>query len=158
MVEVRIESKAEFSVLGVKRFISELQHFSQFWQECHENGTIEKLRKLNAIHGQPITNGSFIGLSCTEHHPEVRTFDFFVCIEFPSHLECSESFEQHHVNAHEWAIFSQEGTGMDALYSCEMHAFKEWLPASNYAHANGPEMEIYFEDHIEFWLPISPSR
>ena len=42
----------------------------------------------------------------------------------------------------------------------EIYAFTQWLPASGYAHANAPEMEVYLpgvsgaEYVCEFWLPV----
>ena len=43
-----------------------------------------------------------------------------------------------------------------------MYAFMEWLPNSDYVHANAPEMEVYApgsdggseNNYCEFWLPI----
>ncbi|MEJ6950843.1 GyrI-like domain-containing protein [Natronospora cellulosivora (SeqCode)] len=154
MVNVRIEKKDSFRIIGEKIYITKLEQFSDFWRLSHENGLIEKLNEIRENYGCPITNGTHIGLSCTENDPENRDFYFFVSIEYPDNISYQGELEVYNVNEFKWAIFSKNDTEIKALYDCEMYAFKEWLPSSHYKHAYGPEMEVYHKDKIEFWLPI----
>ena len=154
MVNVRIEAKEAFSIIGQKTYITKLDQFADFWRLCHENGLIEKLNKIRMESGCPITDGTHIGLSCTENDPDDRDFDFFISVEFPNNRKANNDLETHKVKAYQWAIFSKQCTDINALFDCEMYAFKEWLPTSKYKHDLGPEMEVYHEDKIEFWLPI----
>ncbi|MBN2534170.1 MAG: effector binding domain-containing protein [Spirochaetales bacterium] len=154
MIDVRIESKGEFKIIGRKMYITKIEQFSEFWENSHENGLIEKLNHIRKNHGCPVTNGTHIGLSCTEKDPYNRDFYFFIAVEYPNVENKYQDLEIHNVQSFKWAIFSRDSTEIKALFDCEMYAFKEWLPLSKYKHASGPEMEVYHENKIEFWLPI----
>ncbi|MBN2442714.1 MAG: GyrI-like domain-containing protein [Spirochaetales bacterium] len=154
MVKVRIEQKDAFRIIGRKTYITKLEHFSEFWNKSHENGLINRLDEIRTEYGCPVTKGTHIGLSCTENDPDNRDFDFFIAVEYPDSVLPPDDLEIHEVKPFEWAIFSKNSTEINALFDCEMYAFKEWLPASHYVHAFGPEMEVYHYDKIEFWLPI----
>jgi AraC family transcriptional regulator len=154
MIDVRIESKGEFNIIGQKRYITQLEQFAEFWKTSHDNGLIEKLNHIRNNHGCPVTKGTHIGLSCTEKDPDNRDFYFFISVEYPQTANSYQGLETHTIHPLTWAIFSKKSTEVKALFECEMYAFKEWLPVSEYKHALGPEMEVYHEDKIEFWLPI----
>lgn len=154
MVDVRIETKKAFHIIGQKTYITELEQFSEFWKKSNESGLIEKLNGIHKQFDSPVTKGTHIGLSCTEKDPENRDFNFFISVEYPENESPDGILEVHSVKAYKWAIFSKQSTEISALFDCEMYAFKEWLPESEYKHDFGPEMEVYHHDKIEFWLPI----
>ncbi|MBN1699107.1 MAG: effector binding domain-containing protein [Spirochaetales bacterium] len=154
MVNVRIEQKNNFSIIGRKMYITKLEQFSEFWKKSHESGLIKKLNQIREIHGCPITNGTHIGLSCTEKDPDNRNFYFFISVEYPCKCDGMKDLEIYNVASFKWAVFSKNCTEINALFDCEMYAFKEWLPTSKYEHDFGPEMEVYHNNKIEFWLPI----
>lgn len=154
MVNVRVETKEAFSIIGQKTYITQLEQFGEFWKLSHENGLMDKLNKIRNDFGCPITKGTHIGLSCTEKDPDNRDFDFFISVEFPDNKNADAGLEIHNVKSFKWAIFSKDSTEISALFDCEMYAFKEWLSHSGYKHDFGPEMEVYHEDKIEFWLPV----
>jgi len=157
MVEVRIEHRPAFRVIGQKTYITNHEQFAEFWATCHKNGVINLLEKIRTEHGNQITKGTHIGLSSTEKDPTNRDFYFYVSVEYPNMENKYPQLEIHAVSPFDWAIFSQNSREIGALIECEMHAFKEWLPSSGYKHAFGPEMEVYHEiNKIEFWLPIVP--
>ena len=81
-------------------------------------------------------------------------FDFFIAVEYPEELSDDPGLEVYKIKPYKWAVFSKQSTEISALFDCEMYAFKEWLPSSEYKHDFGPEMEVYHDDKIEFWLPI----
>lgn len=155
MVNVRIEQKDKFSIIGQKMFITKLEHFAEFWEKSHENGLIDKLNDIRQTHGCPVTKGTHIGLSCTEKDPTNRDFNFYIAVEYPEDMESCKDLEVYPVKAYKWAVFSKEYKDISALFDCEMYAFKEWLPSSSYIHDFGPEMEVYHKDTIEFWLPVA---
>ena len=77
-------------------------------------------------------------------------------IERPEEADAPE-LTRHTVLAALWAVFACRGPMPEALVRSEMYAFHDWLPASGYAHAHAPEMEVYppgGEDYCEFWVPI----
>jgi len=157
MVEVSIKRQPAFSIIGQKTFITNHDQFAAFWQECHNNGVIGLLDEIRAAHGNPITQGTHIGFSCTEKDPTNRDFHFFVAVEYPQGYDKYAPLEIHEVSSFDWAIFSQSSSEISALIECEMYAFQDWLPVSGYQHAFGPEMEVYHAgERIEFWLPVVP--
>jgi len=158
MVNVRIEEKPSFQVAGRKIWISgqDNEQFGVFWQESHNNGLIETLRKLrNNICGE-ITKADVFGVSCVEKDPNNRAFNFFIATEITD-KENINSLEYYTIPSCKWAIFSNQGELPMSLIDAEMYAFMEWLPASQYNHANAPELEVYpAHDNklVEFWLPV----
>ena len=155
MVEVRIVHRPAFRIIGQKTFITDHNQFASFWKACHENGVIDLLNKIREEHGNQITKGTHIGLSCTEKEPSNRDFYFYVAVEYPNMENKYPHLEIHEVLSFDWVIFSRNSREISALIECEMYAFENWLPSSGYKHAFGPEMEVYHEgEKIEFWLPV----
>ncbi len=160
MVEMRIEKKPSFKIVGRKVWISGTDNelFGQFWDESNKNGLVERLKSLRK--NDAILDSTVFGVSCVEKDPNNRSFYFFIATESdicPKEME----LEEYEVQASEWAVFRNRGELPDALIEAEMYAFMEWLPNSNYVHADIPEMELYppYNDSIngvivEFWLPI----
>jgi predicted transcriptional regulator YdeE len=157
MVSVRKEDKLAFRVIGVKTWIPDTDNaaFGRFWQQCHADGAIAGLRKYCKDAKTSQTRSAILGLSCTEKDPAVRSFDFYVAVETDEAQDQGRN-EVRTVASHRWAIFSSEGSNLEALMACEMYAWMEWLPGNGiYAHDLGPELEVYFdEDRIEYWIPI----
>jgi len=154
MVNVRLEQKPAFKVTGVKTWISKVEDFHDFWEQCHQNGTVSKLKSLNNASGE-ITKSHIFGVSRVENDPDNRDFYFYIAAESGGCHE--EKFETFTVGQSLWAIFKCSGEVTKALFEAEMYAFKEWLPSSKYKHAFAPELEVYPSDDnnsIEFWLPI----
>lgn len=151
MIDVRIEEKPAFTIVGCKRWMGgpDNEQFDVFWREARESGLVDRLRAL----AQPGALGAGVfGASCVEADPEDRSFFFFIAAEGGP----AEGLETHSVPACAWAVFSNRGPLPDALVEAEMHAFMTWLPASPYVHAHAPELEVYpGGDAVEFWLPIA---
>jgi AraC family transcriptional regulator len=162
MVDVRIESKPSFKIVGQKIWIGETDNelFGQFWDESNRNGLVNRLNNLHDNKQDTLLDCSVFGVSCVEKDPSNRCFYFFIATEsdtFPK----GEGLEEYTVPACEWAIFRNKGKLPGALVEAEMYAFMDWLPNSKYEHANAPEMELYppyngtdNEKITEFWLPI----
>ncbi len=161
MIEIRIEDKPSFAVLGKKTWIGgqENEQFGQFWAQCNNDGTMELLRTVGIQPG-PCTGGMALGVSRVENDPENRSFWFMVAME--SEQNAASGLEAYTVPASRWAVFRARGAMPMALVDAEMHAFGTWLPTSGYRHAAAPEMEVYPPDDpgeemlVEFWLPIMP--
>ena len=161
MVSVRIQEKPQFRVVGVKTWIAGTDNaaFGEFWQKCHADGAIADLGRFCKDSQSSQTGSTILGLSCTEKDPVVRSFDFYVAVE-TDEVQDQGRYEVRVVPAYHWAIFSSEGSDIDALMACEMHAWQEWLPHNGiYAHDLGPELEVYFqEDKIEYWIPVCSKK
>lgn len=157
MVKVQLEHKPAFKVTGVKTWISKVEDFHDFWEQCHRNGTIPRLKSLNNVPGA-ITKSHIFGVSRVENDPDNRDFYFFIATEGDGFGE--EMFETFTIEESLWAIFMCSGEVTKALFEAEMYAFKKWLPSSGYKHAFAPELEVYpanDSDCVEFWLPVMES-
>jgi AraC family transcriptional regulator len=166
VIEQRTEERLGFSVVGVKTWIGgteDTNSFGRFWDECRKDGTLQELSSLRGEGPGSHTNAMFLGLSAVDNDPSNREFHFYVAVE-PERELADSRFEEYAVPASTWAIFRTEGVMPDALIEAEIHAFRDWLPASGYVHAYAPELEVYppsQNDHgvqVEFWLPIEPMK
>ncbi|WOO35679.1 GyrI-like domain-containing protein [Anaerocolumna sp. AGMB13020] len=167
MIKVRIEQKPAFQVIGKKIWISgqENEIFGEFWKNSRENGLVNRLKELYHQKHNPILNSAVVGISCVEKEPSLRSFYFYIAAEADAPakiLSHNPDLELYTVAASDWAVFENRGSLPEALIAAEMYAFMEWLPASEFIHANAPEMELYppapdsntHNDYVEFWLPI----
>ncbi len=159
MVQVRIEKKDSFTICGVKTWISGTDNelFAKFWEEQDANGTVQLVQKIARNAADSVTKSAILGLSDTEKDPAVRSFYFYIAAEIEkNNTPIVDTFEELDVKSCTWAIFSSEGSGIDALMECEMYCWTQWLPNNEtHVHDNGPELEVYFaENKIEYWIPV----
>lgn len=156
MAEVSMKSRRDFRVSGKSCWISgqDNDQFAAFWQQCHEDGTVDALKATSSDPAENCTGSRIFGVSRVEKDPNNRAFTFFIASECDG-LPGYDSFT---VPAAEWAVFSCPGeVKISGLIDAELYAFMEWLPASGYVHALCPEMEVYPEKPgapVEFWLPV----
>lgn len=158
MVDVRIEEKPAFRVVGESTWISgqDNEQFGRFWDKAHSEGLIDRLRALNGGEAGSVTGATTFGVSCVDKDPNDRAFTFFIAAECDG--EAPQGLESREIPACTWAIFRSRGELPMALIEAEMHAFMEWLPKSGYRHDNAPELEVYptgDEKEVEFWLPVT---
>lgn len=163
MIKNRIIEKPAFDVIGKKTWISgqDNELFGQFWVQCQKEKLFERLEQLRDHQPGQQTGSSLLGISRVEKDPTDRAFYYMIAIEKPA--QDSEELEVYHVPASRWAVFECVGKIPEAIVKSEIYAFTEWLPASEYAHAKAPEMEVYFpgsdgiseDSYCEFWLPIT---
>jgi AraC family transcriptional regulator len=162
MVNYRIIQRPAFDVTGAKTWISGQDNslFGRFWQQCHADGLIERLQRINGSHAGTQTGGTLLGVSCVQKDPAVRAFDYLIAVEAPEGGATS-GLETMRVPAGQWVVFECRGAPPESIMRAEMFAFMEWLPASGYEHANAPEMEVYPPgengQYCEFWLPVRPA-
>lgn len=157
MVTVTIVKKPSMAFIGIKTWISgtDNQQFANFWNQQHQNGNVARLRKHGIEKGNAVTSSEIVGLSDTTKDPQVREFDFYIAVEVRNGTNLEDDFEYIEVPAFSWAIFTENENSVDSLIRCEMYCWMEWLPNSQYVHAHGPEMEVYLEDRIEYWIPVT---
>jgi AraC family transcriptional regulator len=162
MIKIRIEEKPTFKILGKKTWIfgTDTHLFANFWKQSHENGLINRLKEIRQNQLGPVTKSMIFGISCVEKDPTNRNFDFYIATENDQEIE-DKNLEEYTVPATKWAIFESTGDMPKALLDAEIFAFKDWLPNSNFIHANAPELEVYPPSNnenglstVEFWLPI----
>lgn len=156
MVYINIVDKPGFRIAGKKTWIAGTDNaqFERFWNQCQSDGTVPALQALKTG-VLSVTGGEVIGLSCTDYHPEIREFDFYICTQITGETDAAE-WESREVKPMTWAVFSSDTPGVEGLLESEMYAWTKWLPENDvYIHDNGPEMEVY-ADHkpVEYWVPV----
>ncbi len=166
----RIETKEAFDIFGMETLASTLgdpsyQTPGELWQECHANGSYEKLAEdagklpswlpqdLCCIHGavnyRKTTEGTFPYMLCAFQGPYSRT----------------DGYTTAHIPAQTYAIFPSPRFSWDTdffpiLTTLQKQFYSEWLPVAPYDKADGPEFEIYGGTpeygYIELWYPVVP--
>lgn len=160
MVEVKIVNIDPFFVSGKKCSISgqDNSQFESFWELSHKDGTVDELKEKSSNPNTNCTKSRIMGVSRVEKDPSNRAFDFYIAAECP----IAEGYETFEIPKAMWAIFRNTGdVKISALVDAEMYAFMEWLPKSDYVHAEAPELEVYpYNDNnaVEFWLPITEKK
>lgn len=145
----RIEKKEAFEVFGVEKILKsdELSKASEFWDECAADGSRSGLHNQSAIYG--ITGYYDSG---------ENTVPYMICA--PIEAGCkTDGYKTVQIPELTWAIFHIDGLKDHGDDNCQIHqlftrVYSEWLPASGYEKANGPDVEYYGDGFEEVWIPI----
>ena len=164
-MDYRIETKEAFQVFGIEGVFN-ADHSGRtpadLWDECHANGTYEKLaadagdlptfvnKDLCQVHG-----------ACSYKDTGANSFPYMLCA-FRSVNSRMDGYTVVDIPAHTWAIFpsgkfdwSDCGTVMENLYK---RFFTEWLPTSDYEQIGSLDFELYGGDgeqgYIELWFAV----
>ncbi|RPF53943.1 AraC family transcriptional regulator [Aquisalibacillus elongatus] len=153
----KIVKKEGFKVVGKELRTStkggeNLKKIPVFWEESHENGTVQKLEKHAGDLG-------VLGI-CMDFTPELEELSYIIAIEKPEY-EPMDGLVEKHVPSATWAVFESVGAMPDAIKNVWQRIFSEWFPSTGYEHAGGPEIEVYpnedaYSDdyRCEVWIPI----
>lgn len=148
----RIVEEEAFTVIGkILQVTSQnnehLRQISNFWDECHKDGTIEKLgfiSKDNQLLGIMINMHTYM-IACKA---DTASYD--------------EGFTFETIPASNWATFTSIGPLPGAIQRTFAQIFQDWLPSSEYDHAGAPVLEVYpsgdttAEDYrCEIWIPVT---
>ena len=157
-LDYRIEEKKAFRVIGV---CSPLQaevekNFAvvpQLSQQAGSDGSLYKLAGM--MDGEP---KGILGVSACNDEEEWK---YLICVS--STLPLPEGWEEYLVEAYTWAVFTGTGSCPQAIQQLEQRIVTEWLPASGYEYADGPDIEVYLtpdmqNSSFEVWIPINRKR
>jgi AraC family transcriptional regulator len=167
VIEYRIIERPAFEVIGKKTWIAGTDNdlFGRFWEQCRAEGLFEIFEKITGFQPGPQTRGVTLGISCVEKDPTNRDFYYLIAVEKPQDCKNIE-LESYQVPASQWAVFECRGKVPESIVQAEIFAFTQWLPASEFIHANAPEIEVYppesdgqsEDNYCEFWLPIKSTQ
>lgn len=160
----RIEQKETFEVFGIERIFSndEPNKVPGFWDECHQNGSYEKLfDEAGGVRSNPPQKGvCVVNAVCGYCEPDENTFPYMICA-FKRDGCKTDGYKIAQIPAATWAVFRSDESENIGLQIPQLfnRAYSEWLPSSGYDKAIGPDMEIYgiaesgkyFE---EVWIPV----
>lgn len=156
----RIVSKNAFQVVGVNRQLpynvedGAIQAFQHFWDEIHENGTVNQLERLKS--------GEIDGLLgiWAEVSKEKNIMDYYVAVEYsgdvPSELKNID------FPASKWVVFEVQGSFPVALANSWERIYSEWFPTIGYTPAAIKSFEVYIDPnpynsnaYNEIWIAIN---
>lgn len=155
-MEYTIVKKEAFKLVGKKRSVSTIdgENFKlipAFWDECHQNGFVDKLCSAQGPLGT-------LGV-CMDFTEDMKEFTYFIGIEKPD--QDMEGVEEVTISEATWAVFESIGPMPDAIQKVWGRIYSEFFPATNYEHAPGPELEVYFDGNpddpsyrTEIWIPV----
>lgn len=156
-MDYRIIKKDPFRVVGKFTRVTTVdgQNFQicpQFWSQCHADGTVEA---LCAIADEPVMMSVVANFS-----PDMSEFDYYVAVP-KKEGGLSEGISELSIPSLTWAVFDAVGRLPNSIQSLMPKIYGEWFPASNFEHADGPEIEVYLEGSMdddkyrcEVWIPV----
>lgn len=156
-MKCRIIEKEGFTIVGqgIRVSTNNEENFNtipKFWETCHREGTFDHLMK----HMGPL---GVMGV-CTDYNESAEEFTYMIAIEEPE-KKLSLELTSRTIAGHTWAIFEAVGPMPKAIQETWQYIFSDWMPSSEYKHANGPELEIYYpgdpqaaDYQSEVWVPV----
>jgi AraC family transcriptional regulator len=162
-MEYEIRDMGKFEIAGIVRKMTSvdgqnLKEIPRFWQKIDENEDFLRLKKENNKNGT--LKGSFVGACMDFEKEEAEEFNYMIGLE-PDEKTNLSGLEKRVIPPLTWAVFPGTGKMPDAIQKVWKRIFSEWFPATEYVHAEGPELEIYLpmeenSDEIPFevWIPI----
>lgn len=166
----RIEEREAFEVFGIERSfrLDETGQIPLFWDECLQDGNYDKL--LDAAgspegRGLPLEDGSsVINAVCGYSDVGDNAYPYMICaLKKPGNN--TTGFKIVQIPQATWAVFRSEKTDQigEAIPVLFKQANSEWFPSSDYEHAVGPTMEIYYTApdgtyFEELWMPVKKAK
>lgn len=94
-------------------------------------------------------NTSFGIIEYDEHFPNPKTAKYHIASK--QYFKGSSKFT---IPKSTWAVFNIEEINGETMSNLGFYVYKNWIPYSGYNIRNIPELEVYYQDHTEWWLPI----
>lgn len=157
----RIEEKEAFRIVGIKKrvpivFHGVNQEIAAMWKSL-DGETISKLKEFSNVEPLGLISAS---TNFSEGRMEEKgELDHYIGVA--TNRECPEYLIQLEVPNLTWAVFEAVGPFPDTLQDIWGRIYSEWLPASNYELAEGPEI-LWNENkdmtspnfRSEIWIPV----
>jgi AraC family transcriptional regulator len=158
----RIEHCEALALSGVRRRVASVAsgqsgEIRDFWIKTAAEGTLDALQR--AI--EPAARFGLVGV-VADLDPEWQEFSYVIAIETPADRTRLPGGCVHlRIEPGTWAAFESRGPLPSAIVDALRRVYGEWLPASGYEHAGGPDLEVYRpgdrtsrEYACEVWIPI----
>ncbi len=123
-----------------------------FWQEAAQSGQMARICEM--ISGKP--PAGLLGMTDCRGNESGKSWYYMAAV---TDEPAPEDMVETTVPALTWAVFPGEGAP-SSIQDLMRRIYAEWLPASGYEWADGPDIEVYLDDnpvhmHYEVWLPIT---
>lgn len=165
-MDYEIRDVKGFEIAGEIRQISTVNgqnyiEIPKFWQEINNNKKFKEIEKNKNVSG--LLKGSYVG-ACMDFNEKEERLNYMIGME-PSKSTDLKSLDKRVIPPLTWAVFPGCGKMPDSIQSVWKRIFSEWFPATDYLHAEGPELEIYppmeeesEEIPFEIWIPIEKKK
>ncbi len=146
-MEYCIEEIKGFRAVGFKRRYNctngeNFEKIPKFWQEVMENGSFNEVMSL--MDSEPFGSIAICGNMKNDE------FDYYIATS--TSKEVPAGMEEITIETQSYAVFTCK---IPEIQDITKRIFSEWLPSSEYQHANAPELEIYpDEDSCKICIPI----
>lgn len=157
----RIEEKASFSIVGLKKRVPIIFHgvnpeIAAMWKSLSEE-RMDQLKELSNVEPIGMIQAS---TSFSEGRMEEKgELDHYIGVATTK--VCPATFVKLHVPASTWAVFEAIGPFPETLQSTWGRIYSEWFPSSNYEQVEGPEILWNENSDIhsptfksEIWVPV----
>jgi AraC family transcriptional regulator len=155
----KIVSKEAFKVFG-KDFKTSVingkcfKEIPEFYDKCVAEGISERIIKSAGKSENGILDAGVL----FDHNPQDGSLRYMIACDMPN-TDISKEFKVLEIPALTWAIFQVDGNRDEDIHEVWRRIGSEWFPASNYEHADAPEMERYYghqdsDYRCEVWIPV----
>ena len=154
-MDYNIQKRQGFKLVGVTKRIptandENFKVIPKFWNDASADGTVEKLCQVSS---------TLLGV-CYDMDRDQEAFTYMIGVEGDKAQGLNDQVVLE-VPEMTWAVFKSVGKMPDAIQKVWHKIFHEWFPATNYEHADAPELEVYLpgnpqaDDYVcEIWIPI----
>lgn len=163
-MDYRIIKKDAFSVYGIDRVFTtdqeeQLKAIPQFWIDCAQDGSLEKL----ALSAQ--TDGlSPINAVCWGNEGKMDSSFRYMLFNYMTDQCNAEGYTLLDVPASTWAIFRSREHAMEetsaVIQEMNKRIYTEWLPTASYNKVDEFELELYkgndAQCYCEVWIRVVP--
>ena len=165
-MDYEIREIKEFEIAGDIQEVSTVNgqnyvDIPKFWKEINQKEDFNSLEKNIDANG--LLKGSYVG-ACMDFNEKEEKFNYMIGLQ-PQEGTDLKSMENRTIPALTWAVFPGCGKMPESIQTVWKRIFSEWFPATDYVHANGPELEIYLpmkedseEMPFEIWIPIEKKK
>ncbi len=164
-MEYRIEEHPAFTTVGHEIRTStaggeNLSAIPAFWRDVSTDGRLGELEKL-------VPDGKVYGICIADANARDE-MSYVIAVREDGRntrigAEVAEGrLVRSTVPSATWAIFEAIGPVVESIQETWRRVFAVWFPSTNYEHASGPDLEVYFTDQdpaspdhrCEVWIPI----
>jgi len=164
-MNVRVEQHEAFELCGLSALMRGGMTPPKYIRQTYESGKLKKLYKDLGVEllppDAPATPGEPKSLYYAIYGCQGDAFRYMICHNMPQG-GAPAGYETLSVPAATWAIFtSPEEPGVDPAVQCKRawSRVSEWFAASEYEHADGPDLERGYNlgnmsFKYEVWIPV----
>jgi AraC family transcriptional regulator len=157
-----ITEKPSFKVAGKALRVStkdgeNMRRIPQFWDECHADGTHDRLVAL-AVRGAVLGDVT-LGI-CADFAANMEEFTYMIAAE-STETEVPDGLVERAVPALTWAVFTASGPMPDAIQNLWGQIWSDFFPAGQFTHGDGPDLELYPSSDpsspdytFQVWVPV----